>query len=307
MAIAGAACLAACTDMGSEPTAARLDSGLLPLELGNRWVYRSCLTLEMTIGDGEPTIDTSTWHREQEMIGFEELFGRSYAVQEDRALPEDETIDLWFRYRQDDTGLYAADVAANVPPNLNRGESPQHLVARSASGTIKSASTLEARFASHPHRASILQAREDLRGKMELLRSLAGNAVIADAADREDEEITRLAYPLRVGSRWTIRSKPFVVAAGVDGVDRVETPGGSYSAWRVRIEGDFMGPDDEVLVWWGSIGIVATRLRVEGIATNETGEPIGRFVGTQEEVLVEFDPASSTSKERIDRPREEHR
>jgi hypothetical protein len=102
--------------------------------------------------------------------------------------------------------------------------------------------------------------------KMELVSSLRGRVVAAVGSDGPPEgEITRLAYPLRQGSHWTIRSEPFLAEATVEGMQRVRTPAGSFWAWRIRIERPVMGPNDEVLVWWGRVGMVAIRARFEGV------------------------------------------
>jgi hypothetical protein len=220
------------------------------------------------------------------MIGVEELFGRDYVVQEERTVEDDGNgpFVFWFRFRQDETGLYAADIAANIPPILGRARN-----APMPAGMPSQRSTLEERFATHPHRDAVLAAWDALNEKMALVRSLRGRVDgLAPEEGPLEGEITQLVYPLRRGAHWTIRPDPFFEAT-VEDLQRIRTPVASFWAWRVRIDNAFMRPNDEVLVWWSRVGPVATYIRLEGLVTDSDGNVLGRLIGTEKEFVTDFE------------------
>jgi hypothetical protein len=331
--VVGAALVVACSDSGTLPSAidvatptgesaerdllddetgngssalCDLERNLLPLSLGNRWEYRSRHVLELVIHDSEPSLSVTRSRSEQEIIGIEKLFGRDYVVQEERTVRDSGggPFVLWFRYRQDETGLYGADVAANIPPVLGRVDAGQ---ASDASwlamfGLLGQRSTLEEDFAAHPDRDALLRAWDAMAEKMEFVWRLRGRLVAAIGEDGPlDGEITSLAYPVHRGAHWTIRQDPRFEAT-VEGLQRVQTPAGTFWAWRIRIDLPMMGPNDEVLLWWGHVGMLGSWARLEGLATDSDGNVIGRFIGRTREVLTDFEDSELQLSDRASKP-----
>lgn len=280
---------------GLERTGRDLSSDLLPLDLGTRWASERRLQLEIRL-HGSPSSDfvVSRSRIDREIIGIERLFERDYVVQEERETADEGSAPSlsWWRYRQDETGLYEADVAGNIPPNLEGGTASW----AGARGRVDhrlpdewSARAVAEHFAAHPQRDAILAAWERMTPKLTLVEMVCGRLIASGAADGPLEgEITRLAYPLRKGDRWKIRAEPSFEAA-VEGVDRVRTPAGTFPAWRIRIENEFLTPEDRVVMWWGQVGMVGWWVRVGGVVTDASGNEIGRLVGKERQTLRSFE------------------
>lgn len=69
-------------------------------------------------------------------------------------------------------------------------------------------------------------------------------------------EITRLRYPLAPGTQWTVFSGPPEVSATVESFDTLQTPGGSFSAYRVGVVRSDQGANDTHHVWYGRCGTI---------------------------------------------------
>ena len=94
----------------------------------------------------------------------------------------------------------------------------------------------------------------------------------------------RHRYPLRPGRSWTIREFPFY-GSTVERRDIIDLPAGRRAAWRIRIDSVFLGPEDEVYLWFSRCGRLALYSRFVGTAVDENGEVIGTFVTEDNEVL----------------------
>ncbi len=245
--------------------------GLVPLGPDYRWTYAGEAVFDT---GGEvlriPRTETHT------IIGTENRSGRDYWLLE-KVIDEEgygETIQ-WLRLRQDRSGLYEADVRLDEPPFdarvvANRGD----VAAEAAWNRV--AASIDA-----PARAAYRRAWEELIEKRAFIRSLAGDAVAAgfgrDRGGPADGELTRLAYPLHPGRDWIIREDPLFTSR-VEAMEVLKLAPGRIPAWRVRVESELFGPDDEVFIWYGRAGYVGLRAHVEGVVTDEHGTIIGLLV-----------------------------
>jgi hypothetical protein len=160
----------------------------------------------------------------------------------------------WVRYRQDPSGLYEADV--------DLGEAPA-CVTRPVSGA-----------APRGRRGAILAAMklswglEDATAERmaqtvaERVEAVAGMARAAASRGALAGELTRLRYPLTVGTSWIIRSDP-IYTATVEALEALELPIGSVHAHRIRIEAPFFGPHDRVHFWFAREGMLRMLVHVE--------------------------------------------
>jgi len=249
--------------------------GVVPLALGDRWVYHRTVAaraVEDTVGYDEYVEERDA---EYQIVGQETIGGRAYAVQEHRPLPPGSGVTQWFRYRQDDSGLYSADVAGNTPP------------AGAPSPPEAAASLARPALPTGPHADAWREAWRELERKRAALRDLPGDLAPARSTAGEGE-ITSLAYPLEAGAEWVIRSVPFRVAATVEGWDRLVTPTGLLSGWRIRILNSQLGPEDDALAWWGPQGQLGHWYRLRAEATDTQGILLGVIELTEAEQLVEF-------------------
>lgn len=277
LSLAGSGCRE--TGVGPSPFA----TGVVPLGLGDRWLYHETFTMQ-TVVDGDPS-GAGTWSEtgfEFRIIGSERIAGRDYAVQERRSIPPDSYAPSWYRYRQDETGLYSADVAANTPP----------------SGAPIAASPHDDPFAAAPdfafagpHADAWREAWQTLERKRALVRE-AGGAASPALRSAGEGEIQPLAYPLEPGAEWVIRSDVFLVTAVAETWERILTPAGTMWGWRIRLRNSFFEEGDEALTWWGAQGYLGSWSRLTGEATDTSGQHLGTFVGTSTEQLTEFTPGS---------------
>jgi hypothetical protein len=97
-------------------------------------------------------------------------------------------------------------------------------------------------------------------------------------------EIQTLAYPMHVGSTWAIRGAPLFRAT----VETHEKFRG-FSAWRVRIDSEFLQQDDYVHVWYSRCGELGHRFHFENEATSPEGIRIGRLVSDEIVDLIDLD------------------
>jgi hypothetical protein len=244
-----------------------------PLELGNSWQYERTFTLS------QGGIVQETFHStvSYSMTEVEELFGREYVVME----CYDDDIPSWIRYRQDQSGLYEADVAIKSPP----ADSGERVIRRSASAI---GTTLSERILSAPCNASI---RDALRKRLEvheqiraLIKSPSFAMALRPGTGVLPEEITRLSYPLHRGASWLIRDDPPFVAT-VEGRDVLDLPFGKRNAVRVRIDPPQTGNNYyRVLFWYGRCGELRSHVVVEGEFTREDGST--QWVRTEDEQVL---------------------
>ena len=276
------------------------NGGFFPLEFGNRWQHTREITIVLIPDGGEPQPPmTFGSESETEVSGTEILFGTSYVLAETRWKDEDSEGTYWYRYRQDRSGLYEADVSIIDPPASGLGVS--------AAGGLTTAHTAEAR---RQHLALQLRARGAPPGALHVVEAtLARHAMIravalaigsstdadlpAKAARRPTGplglELTRLSYPLHPGASWIIRDVPRITAT-VEGAETLDLPAGRFASWRIRIDwpGNF-GPRDVVHVWFGRCGDLQFAAHLEGEQTGPDGVPNGYVISDESEVLVDLD------------------
>ncbi len=261
-----------------------------PLEAGNWWDYEGSLTFMV---EGEMP-ETDLFTREHRIWGVEELFGREYVV-------EKRTIDIgtaqgpslsWIRNRQDKTGLYEADYPITVPPagwNPEGAEATASVSWRAAIDRIC--------LPGHPgvderNMKAFIEARERLLAKMEAVERLRATTQLSVRAGRKDggvleDEITRLAYPLRPGQEWVIRDDPFF-GAMVTEREKVEAPAGTFSCFRIKISSAMFGNDDTVYQWFGKEGLIGMFAHLESEMVDPSGISLGHLISEEEYFLSAF-------------------
>ena len=273
-----------------------------PLELGNRWQYERMFGV-IVVPDGEEPQPPMTVRAsiETELTGTEILFGTSYVLMERRWDEGDRQGTNWYRYRQDRSGLFEADVSIVQPPASGlrvlstAGESgaPE---SDAWDGMVRSTLVVElGRRGAHP---CLRRALDEALARHAMVRDAVravGRTVESDPAKagrpggQLAQEITRLRYPLHPGATWTIRANPLVTAT-VEGAENLAIDAGRFMSWRIRIDwpGSF-GPRDRVVVWFGRCGELQFAAHLEGIATDENGQPIGTVISDEREVVTEIE------------------
>ena len=262
-----------------------------PLSVGNLWQYSRAFSLGDEVGPPYDIRSAVT----RELIGTETLLDRSYVVEEERTVQDTRPGELfrtWTRYRQDRAGLYYADVCGCDPPILDGGTGGS---ASQESSTRVDASTpswevLKGRYA--PEQQPAFEAAY-ARLKAHLNRARHALEMASARMSRDpgppgganDSEVGFLKYPLHVGSSWSIR-EDIRLTWTVEGVERIDLPGGQFTAYRIRVRYEGMQPDDEAIIWYGRSGRLAHRLHLSGIATDSDGNPIGTFTSDESEELV---------------------
>jgi len=261
-----------------------------PLAIGNIWHYSRVFSL-----DGEIV---STSQIEQELVGHEELFERSYVLEESResttGFGGSSSYTTWVRFRQDRAGLYEADVAITQPPaatdNKPAPKDGGHDITL-ASGRSR-VDWLLSKVAPSNHlaayRAALIRNLELHQMIRDMTRSASFVAAASPPGGPKTNEITRLRYPLRPGQSWAIRETPGFEST-VERRELLDLPIGRRASWRIRIDSEFFGPEDEVYLWFSRCGQLGLFARIEGVAVDENGEVIGTFVTEENEVLEGLD------------------
>ncbi len=246
--------------------------------------------------DGE-TVATA-WI-ERELTGYEELFDRTYIVEEIRytesAFGETRVFTNWVRYRQDRSGLYEADVAITQPPAAadNRpapkGDGADITLASGQSYVDQ----LLSKVAPGDHLAAYKAALIRNLELHQMIRDMTSSATFTAAAASppggpKTDEIMRLRYPLHPGQSWSIRETPGFDST-VERREILDLPIGRRAAWRIRIDAEFFGPNDEVYLWFSRCGQLGLYARIEGVARDENGNILGNFITEENEVLEGLD------------------
>lgn len=233
--------------------AVTLPGAFYPLSVGNRWTYRRVMSLSVVPDEGTPpppevTVDTMT----RRQVWIQSLADREYVREEDYIGPY-----LWSVrwYRQDRHGLYEGGIPTRVSGKLTAGSRPL-------------GSAVSMRVGADPTCLGAL-----LRKHAEVMQ-LAFGTPPGNGSD--SGEIQRLAYPLHEGVTWVVNDFPLVVAT-VEGLDRIA----GSPAYRIRIDNELTGPDDQVYYWFGRCGFVAMHTRLEAVATDENGSRIGVAVSEE--------------------------
>jgi hypothetical protein len=262
-----------------------------PLELGNHWGYEFTLDLYIVPDSGPPgpTFGLSQ-PRGRDLVCVENLAGRSYVV-ERRSYPGG--LFDWVRYRQDRAGLYEADVTSALPPDCAGGTGRRTFEAGGMTSPPDEAAwaRVEAKLTDPAKQAAYRVAWERVQARASAIRQALGAGLAMPRAAAgggvEAGEITRLAYPLHPGTRWVIRADPRFESI-VEGAEVLDLAVGHVPGWRIRIDSEFLGPNDRVHVWYGPSGYLKLDAHLEGIATDEQGNRLGVLIGDESEVLTEL-------------------
>jgi hypothetical protein len=258
-----------------------------PLEQGNRWHAAGDLRAAVVSPSGATTLEIEV-HQDfvRTISGTEQRFGRTYSL-----MSEDETDTgdvengydeyiYWIRYRQDRSGLYEADVDLTTPPGGTLLEGSAASTARRLSSRILAAAPTE-------QRAAYESAWDQLNARASAIRNAIRTSAGPPPSGAQENELTRLRYPLRPGQTWTIRTNPSFTSV-VEAVEPVEVPAGRFTSHRMRIESEFIGPSDRVTVWMSRSGQVAFAYHLETNVTDENGNPAGTLASNYREELQDL-------------------
>ena len=256
-----------------------------PLQLGNLWKYTAHVMIQVTTTEGEEPPEEIIRTTKAEIVGAESLSGRCYTILE-RTITEDiNPGDVFLQrvfFRQDRSGLYEADIPVGArPPELARPVG------------IEGRNTFDRLLAAREQGTAWVRTHRELQNRANLIRKLsdAGSRRGRNRGGPMENELTRLDYPLRRGHRWVVVDDAFHMTATVEGREVLDLPIGRTPAWRIRLDSDFFGPDDEVHLFYGRQGYLGWRLMIMGEAVGSDGESLGTLRFTDEEYLqdVEID------------------
>ena len=257
-------------------------SRFFPLDSGSVWIYaRDSRTV---IVDPAVPPDTVIDHSTAtiRMLGKVDFGGTLYTLSTETTFRDEREFENDVYYRQDATGLYELDYLIRDPLRPAR-VLPSHevLSARIARTTPAS------------HRTAMLRALADLEGKIARIDGLlhAARPILATGPQGQPE-IQRLAYPLFVGRQWIVRADPLFTEK-VEAREGVIVGDRRLAAWRIRIESELFGSEDRVWIWMSHEGELRFRYHVEGVVTDDTGNPVGTVVTDEDQRLVEYQLAGA--------------
>jgi hypothetical protein len=94
------------------------DSLFYPLEIGNRWFYRSSFVIAFYDADSGALqrADTTRALWTVSLTGYETIGGVEYATETTEVTVGTDVDTTWVRLRQDTTGLYRADIPRRIRP-----------------------------------------------------------------------------------------------------------------------------------------------------------------------------------------------
>jgi hypothetical protein len=253
-----------------------------PLQLGNRWKYTAHVIIEAHTDAGTEPPKEIIRTTKAEIVGAESLSGRCYAIEE-RSITEDispgDVFSQRVFFRQDDSGLYEADVPiGDRPPGPARPS------------TIDPFNDyLEDR----DQGTAWVRTHRELQDRADVVRNLRNGGPVSGRGriGPMEDELTRLDYPLRHGHQWVVIDDAFLMTATVEGREVLDLPIGRTPGWRVRLESDIFGPEDEVYLFYGRLGYLGWRLMVASEVVGDDGASMGTLWFTDEEYLqdVEID------------------
>jgi len=262
-----------------------------PLRTGNYW--RSDRQLRAWDDDGTVIFDVSG-ESSREIIGEEQLFGRMYMVEEWRIIERydgnEDTTTFWVRYRQDRDGLYEADIPISDPPVLLAGAGKdggrRALTVSAADGAGLEAAI--ARREKHPGRRAAIAALMERHRRVVMTAMIGADALAAGTAVSapEDDEITRLVYPLRRGREWVVR-EDLLFTAAAEGRELLRLPIGNRVGMRVRIVPVELAPDADVFLWFSHCGLLRFYVSMQEEMTDFDGTPLGTIYSEEIVELVE--------------------
>ncbi|HTM57805.1 MAG TPA: hypothetical protein VL123_05260 [Candidatus Udaeobacter sp.] len=267
------------------PLAASAEAGgFYPLSIGNAWTYDTRFEMTLIDSAGNAFRGPAESHViDRSLTGTISSLDREY-VQEtsfQRVPGGPSQILAPVFYRQDRSGLYELDL---VPPGT-----PARPMT-SADLRSRRAAAIAASLGGRVSAVSVM----NLLDRIDRATGVAFGATAAAshaptlAGGRPGgvlpDEITRLQYPLRPGQHWVIRGDPLFEST-VEAMESVDEPAGRFNGARIRINSDLFGANDRVHTWYGRDGFLKLSAHVEGIATDEAGNVIGRLLSDMSEDL----------------------
>jgi len=252
--------------------------GFYPLEIGNAWHYRLANRLQLIPNNGSPEPPfNDPGSIDVEMTCTEVVADRSYAVEHATYSSQSGETETWVRYRQDRSGLYELDVSIFDPPACAAVSA-----ASAQSGAGPSMSLADRVVAARPEYRLYRASFERLERKRAALEeALRGQSLPTARESALEGELTRLAYPLRTGAQWNIRTDPAFVAT-VEGTDAFILPAGRFHGYRIRIEApSFFGANDRVLTWYDRHGALKLLAHLEAPWTDADGNIIGKVISDE--------------------------
>ncbi len=130
-----------------------------------------------------------------------------------------------------------------------------------------------------------LRLRQDAEG---LFRAYVPSSVPPGDVQASEPplELMRLRYPVATGAEWTVFSDSPTVTATVEALDTLMTAGGSFAAYRIRIDASYQRPDDWQRVWYGWCGRIRSVRHTEVIAIDPGTDERVRVVTEETEMLT---------------------
>ena len=247
-----------------------------PLDSGSVWVYS--LEQRTTFIDSitPPNSFVDLGSVTTLMRGAYDVGGTPYTLStETTRIRGDREFEFDVFYRQDATGLYELDAPIRDPASARASRLRDAFAARIARSRPAA-------------RSASLRALANLESKISRVeRLLHAAGPVPTTGPQGQPEIQRLAYPLSVGREWIVRADPLYTER-VEARETIPVAGRRLSAWRIRIESEFFGPDDRVWFWVSPEGELRFRYHLVGAATDIEGNPIGLVIAEEEQQLVQY-------------------
>jgi hypothetical protein len=264
----------------------------VPLLEGSEWFYDRQTEFYSRLFGESTLVEVYPGQMVRTIVGDELLCGQRYALEQRMVLldayPDIRTI-WWARYRQDRHGLFQADVPLSDPPGS--------VQCSALSGRYRYQGSQSAK-----HQLSASERWEAIKSAVGLGPISAVNARLKNGAGSETDgapvqeidEILRLAYPLRPGAEWILRSWPFLVRSRVIGLEQMRIGKRNIQSYRIQLEAPavFDSPDSVVL-YYGRCGYLGLHAHFEDPFV-VFGDTLGTIVYEERETLVDMnlsDPA----------------
>jgi hypothetical protein len=257
---------------------------LVPLAIGNTWHYTITSSTQFATPRGPLPFEVITSPWVAQIQGTQQSGNHLYFTQVEfnpgirGVIPANQ-----FLVRQDASGFFELDT---VHP----------LVTADESGSAAEPPTVPVpRSIRDPaERAAFDRAAREIAARMQAVRFAFGWG----GGGAEVGESSMLLYPLRVGATWAVLREPLFTRR-VTALERLTTPAGAFTAWRLQLHGELFGPRDGAVAWYSASGLVRLSAHFEGIAFNG-GQAVGRVITDTDQVLddVQFGARAVASSDR---------
>lgn len=235
---------------------------LYPLAVGNYWEYRVRGQIQIIAPSALPPVVGESPYFIY-ITGTRTVDGRDYFLQL-QGDPRMGRADVPVPVRSSRFGLFQL-----VSNQAVRAAAPVDPAAAELSAYVDRAITDPAK------RAAYQRAAAELAAKLSGIRAMPGGVELGTPSEPAPDELTLLSYPIYPGARWVVRADPHF-ARVVEGAERINTPLGTFVAWRIRGTSELFGPNDRVHYWYSRLGLLRFRYHVEVDAADSTGAVIGR-------------------------------